>query len=135
MMLTLFLLLSCNGTEGNSAKTAPEFTLDERLFSGTGRWQTYDAVNNIDYDFLFRRETPADNIERERLHWLSGYRGGSQLINASYDLTALSERDIFGDEYDGVIRTGDIQGTYSFIDDDTLEVCIDTDCLTLDRVP
>lgn len=130
--ITLFTLASCN-SGGSSSSTATVFELDERLFQGTGRWTAYDPGTNIQDDLLFRRETPADGIERERLHYDSTYRSGSALADGIYDLEAIAADEIYATEFGGVLRTGDLAARYNFIDDDTLEFCFDSDCITFVR--
>lgn len=134
MLMMLLILSACNGSGGGSSSPA-SFTLDERLFSGTGRWSAYDAGTNIEDAVLFRKELQNDGSLANVMHWLENYRLGSNLINTNHVLTPVSDRHVAAKEFAPTLAFRNFEGSYSFIDDDTLELCIDGTCITFTRVP
>lgn len=131
--LMIILISSCQGENGSKPASEAEPVLDARLTSGSGTWEAYDAGTNIDDMVRFIIRNPGLESENVEMYLRSNYRGGSLIADAHYILTPLTDASAYAQEFDGTMRTGDMAAEYTFIDDDTLNVCFDSDCITFTR--
>ena len=129
------LLLSCNGKGGGSSKKSDP-VIDPRLYSGAGDWLGYTSSTNVDDNLTFTQATDTHGNPYIRMHLRSEYRGGSQIADSNYSLTAISNNLIYATELNGTLMTGDLAGEYSFSDNDHFELCFDgADCVEFERAP
>lgn len=137
MLIMLALIISCNGSGGGGG-SAPVYTLDQRLLndcSSGERWRGYNPGTNID-DTMCIQPTTINGQREIDAYWDSTYRMGSALHNSHFILTPTGPNSAYAEEYNVFqygIGSGDV--TYTFIDDDTLQVCIHSGCVDFIRDP
>lgn len=136
-ILALIILAGCNSGGGGGSSGSETFTLDSRLINATGEaWESYDAGTNID-DRLVIREATIGAETFIAMYLDSSYRGGSVIYDVDYELaaTGASKASAYEVQVNGS-SPGEFEAEYSFIDDDTLEVCFDAStCSTYLRTP